>query len=176
MDSWLQPVASALDGARAPVPVFFRDDDAGWDDGRLLALLDRFASRELPVDLAVIPAEVDAALARELAARPGVGLHQHGLGHVNHEREGRRCEFGPSRDLAAQRRDIQAGRDRLGDLFGERLDPIFTPPWNRCTPDTGAALAELGLRILSREARAIPLDVPGLLELPIHIDWCRLSP
>ena len=31
----------ALDAARAPVPVFFRDDDAGWGDARLLALLDR---------------------------------------------------------------------------------------------------------------------------------------
>ena len=41
-------------------------------------------------------------------ARPGVGLHQHGLAHVNHEREGRRCEFGPARGAAAQRRDIAA--------------------------------------------------------------------
>ena len=114
----------------------------------------------LPVDLAVIPAELDAGLARELRARPRVGLHQHGLAHVNHEREGRRCEFGPARGAAAQRRDIEAGRARLADLLGERVDPIFTPPWNRCTADTGRCLAELGFAALSREARAAPLDVP----------------
>ena len=56
------------------------------------------------------------------------------------------------------------------------MEPIFTPPWNRCTIDTGTALAELGFRVLSRESRAEPLGVPGLLELPIHIDWVRLAP
>jgi hypothetical protein len=112
----------------------------------------------------------------ELAARPGVGLHQHGLAHANHEREGRQCEFGPSRGLEAQRRDIEAGRARLADLLGDRVDPIFTPPWNRCTADTGAALAQLGFRVLSRESRAEPLGVPGLFELPIHIDWVRCLP
>jgi peptidoglycan/xylan/chitin deacetylase (PgdA/CDA1 family) len=176
MGSWLQPVEEAVEAAREPVRVFFRDDDAGWDDARLLALLDRFAACALPVDLAVIPRSLGAGLAGELAARPGVGLHQHGLSHANHEREGRKCEFGPSRGLEAQRRDIEAGRARLTDLLGDRVDPIFTPPWNRCTADTGAALAELGFRVLSRESRAEPLAVPGLVELPVHIDWVRLSP
>ena len=50
----------------APVPVFFRDDDAGWDDTRLFELLDRFAACSLPVDLAVIPMELDLAPAGEL--------------------------------------------------------------------------------------------------------------
>ena len=153
------------------MPVFFRDDDAGWGDARLFELLDRFAAHSLPVDLAVIPMELDRALADELAARPRVGLHQHGLAHVNHEREGRKHEFGPSRDAAAQRADIAAGRERLADLLGERVDPIFTPPWNRCTADTGRCLAELGFEVLSREARAAPLDVPGLRELPVSVDW-----
>ena len=176
MGSWLQPVEEAVDAAREPVRVFFRDDDAGWGDARLLALLDVFAARGLPVELAVIPLELDAGLAGELLARPGVGLHQHGLAHTNHEREGRMCEFGPSRGLEAQRRDIETGRDRLTDLLGNRVDSIFTPPWNRCTPDTGSALAELGFRVLSRESQAEPLRVPGLFELPIQIDWVRFSP
>ena len=118
----------------------------------------------------MIPLELDAGLASELRARP-VGLHQHGLAHVNHEREGRKHEFGPSRDAAAQRRDIEAGRERLADLLGDRVDPIFTPPWNRCTPETGRVLAELGFAVLSREARAEPLRVPGLAELPVTVDW-----
>jgi peptidoglycan/xylan/chitin deacetylase (PgdA/CDA1 family) len=181
VSSWLQPLVDALDSAPDPVPCFFRDDDAGWNDERLLALLDVFAERALPVDLAAIPAALDAGLARELAARP-VGLHQHGLAHVNHERAGRKHEFGPSRGAAAQRRDIEAGRERLGELLGDRVDPIFTPPWNRCTRDTGEALAALGFAALSREARAEPLAVPGLAELPVTVDWFahrhgeRLSP
>jgi hypothetical protein len=169
--NWLRPVEAALDAADPPVSFFFRDDDAGWGDVRLIELLDRFAACSLPVDLAVIPCELDAGLARELVSRRGVGLHQHGLAHANHERVGRKCEFGPARGAAAQRRDIEAGRARLADLLGARVDPIFTPPWNRCSADTGRCLASLGFEVLSREARAAPLGVPGLLELPVSIDW-----
>ena len=30
--------------------------------------------------------------------------------------------------------------------------------------------------MLSRESRAEPLGFPGLRELPVHVDWVRLSP
>src|SRR5205823_3060705 len=36
---WLDPLRAALDDAVEPVAFFFRDDDAGWGDGRLLLLL-----------------------------------------------------------------------------------------------------------------------------------------
>jgi predicted deacetylase len=176
---WLDPVATALDEAPAPVSVFFRDDDAGWRDERLLALLDALAERGLPLDLAVIPLELDRGLAAELLARmrgTGVRLHQHGYAHVNHEPAGRKCEFGPSRSAAAQARDIEAGRRRLRELLGDAAEPIFTPPWNRCTVGTGRRLAALGFRLLSREWRATPLGIPGLAELPVRIDWVRLAP
>jgi peptidoglycan/xylan/chitin deacetylase (PgdA/CDA1 family) len=173
---WLDPVERALNRASAPADVFFRDDDAGWDDDRLLALLDLFDHHALPLDLAVIPAALEPGLADELRARATVGLHQHGYAHRNHEPEGRRCEFGPSRPAAAQRRDIEAGARRLAELLGNRLDPIFTPPWNRCTTATGETLLQLGFRMLSRENRAEPLGLEGLAELPVAIDWVRLQP
>jgi peptidoglycan/xylan/chitin deacetylase (PgdA/CDA1 family) len=173
--SWLDPLRDALDRAPEPVTVFFRDDDAGWRDERLLALLDLFAARELPVDLAAIPLDVTPELAAGLLARAEasglVGIHQHGFAHVDHEREGRRCEFGPGRGPDAQLADIRAGRERLTDLFGAALDPVFTPPWNRCTEDTGAALVELGVQVLSRDRTAVPLGLPGLAELPVQVDW-----
>jgi peptidoglycan/xylan/chitin deacetylase (PgdA/CDA1 family) len=173
---WLEPVRDALDNAPAPVPVFIRDDDAGWDDERLIDLLDLLAGLGLPVDLAAIPTEVRPALARELCERidapgPPVGVHQHGLAHVNHEREGRKAEFGSSRSAGAQRRDILEGRERLGALLGGRVAPIFTPPWNRCSAVTAAWLGELGFRVLSRDAAAPAARVPGLTEVPIHVDW-----
>jgi hypothetical protein len=171
----LSGTTGALDACDG-VQVFLRDDDAGWADDRLLALLDLIAERGLPVDLAVIPRALSVELAGELAGRP-VGLHQHGLAHVNHEPDGvRRHEFGPSRDYAQQRRDIDEGRRLLEDRLDERLQPIFTPPWNRCTADTGRCLAELGFAVLSRESRAEPLGVPGLRELPVSVDWVRLTP
>jgi hypothetical protein len=118
----------------------------------------------------------DNALARELLARPGIGLHQHGCSHANHEPDGRKHEFGPSRPTALQRADIAAGRERLAALLGDRVDPIFTPPWNRCTATTGRCLVELGFQVLSRESRADPLGLAGLHELPVHVDFVRLEP
>ena len=169
----MKNLLTSLDEALAPIDIFFRDDDAGWADERLLELIDRFASHGLPLDLAVIPAAVSDGLAAQLLERHA-GLHQHGYSHANHEREGRKCEFGPSRGRDEQCADIAAGRDRLRELFGDRLDPFFTPPWNRCTRDTGECLVELGFALLSREHRAEPL---GLLpELPVHLDVARLSP
>jgi len=173
---WLRPVERAL-AAAAPARFFFRDDDAGWGDERLLALLDVFDAHAAWVDLAVIPRALDAGLARELLARERVGLHQHGLAHANHEPEGRRrCEFGLARPEAAQRADILEGRERLRELLGDRLDPVFTPPWNRCTLDTARCLADLGFRVLSRESREERFDLPGLDEVPVCVDWVRLGP
>jgi predicted deacetylase len=174
VSAWLEPLRAALDRAPEPVTVFFRDDDAGWRDDRLRTLLDLFAARDVPIDLAAIPLDATPALAAELCARADaglVGVHQHGFAHVNHEREGRKCEFGPSRDAEAQLGDIRAGRERLGALFGAALQPMFTPPWNRCTADTGAALLELGVGVLSRDRTAVPLALPGLAELPVQVDW-----
>ena len=174
--SRLAAIADALDAAPAPVPVFFRDDDAGWGDERLLALLEVLAAAGAPVDVAVIPDALGPAVARELLARPGIGLHQHGRSHANHEPAGRKHEFGPSRPAALQRADIAAGRERLAALLGDRVDPIFTPPWNRCTAATGRCLVELGFEVLSRESRAEPLGLAGLRELPVHVDFVRLEP
>jgi predicted deacetylase len=129
----------------------------------------------VPIDLAAIPLDTTPALAGELCARAEatglIGVHQHGYAHVNHEREGRRCEFGPARAADAQLADVRAGRDRLAELFGPALQPVFTPPWNRCTHDTGAALLELGVGVLSRDRTAVPLGLPGLAELPVQVAW-----
>jgi hypothetical protein len=172
--SWLAPVESALDRAAMAVPVFFRDDDAGWADDRLVALLDRFAARGSPIDVAVIPAEVTDSLATALTARvrsDGVHLHQHGFAHKNHESTGRKHEFGPSRGFDAQLADLVRGRQMMGERFGELAEPIFTPPWNRCTDDTGAAVVAAGFTVLSRDHTAPPLGRPDLREAPVTVDW-----
>jgi hypothetical protein len=172
--NWLGPVRSAFDLAPGSVPVFFRDDDAGWADDRLTALLDRFDRVGVPVDVAVIPTAVHPGLADELSERVragGVHVHQHGYRHVNHEPDGRKHEFGSVRSRAAQVEDVLAGRELMLDAFDELVEPVFTPPWNRCTSDTTAAVAAAGLQVLSRDVTAAPLDPYGLVEVPVTIDW-----
>jgi Uncharacterized protein conserved in bacteria (DUF2334) len=172
---WLEPLQYELDAATSPCTFFFRDDDAGWETERLLALVDLFAAYEVPVDLAVIPAALDPDLAARLRSRREheprlLAFHQHGFAHANHEPDGRPCEFGPSRAPDDQRADIEAGARRLHELLGETA-PIFTPPWNRCTQATGRCLLDAGFRVLVRDAIAPALDLGGLEELHIHVDW-----
>lgn len=177
-DDWLEPLRLALDVADRPVRFFFRDDDVGWRDDRLWVLLNRFDGLGLPVDLAVIPAALGAGPARALhrridASGGSLAVHQHGYTHDNHESEGRKHEFGPSRGAERQRYDIARGWRLLTDKLGPPIAPIFTPPWNRCTATTGRCVAELGFQVLSRDVTAAPLELAGtgLVELPISVDW-----
>ncbi len=173
--AWLEPLRRELDAAAGACTFFFRDDDAGWATDRLGSLLDLFAGYAIPLDLAVIPAALDPELAARLRSRREVeprllAFHQHGFAHTNHEPAGRPCEFGPSRPTALQRQDIETGAHRLEALLGDTA-PIFTPPWNRCTEDTGHCLLEAGFRVLVRDSTANGLGLDGLEELQVHVDW-----
>jgi hypothetical protein len=174
MSTWLQPLREALDRRDTPISVFFRDDDAGWRDDLLDLLLEPFAEHGVPIDLAVIPDATDADCAANLrrwTARGPIRLHQHGRAHTNHQRFGRKCEFGDERSVEAIRADVIAGATRLRGLLGELIDPIFTPPWNRCTVETAEALPEAGHRVLSRESSAAPLGLADICEIPVTFDW-----
>ena len=178
MTAWLDPLRQALDESNTCVDFFFRDDDVGWANDEFRALLACFLRQSVPLDLAVIPNALTAELAGEIRAardkKPAlVGIHQHGFSHRNHEVVGRKCEFGISRAYEEQYRDIQLGQIRLEAILDSTLDPIFTPPWNRCTEITGKCLRELGFSVLSRDASAASLKLSGLEELPISIDWFR---
>jgi predicted glycosyltransferase len=173
---WLIPVCKTLDGLADPASLFFRDDDCGWSDDRLLLLLDIFADFGTPLDLAAIPAALSSAfaqkLSRRMAAHPErLRIHQHGYAHLNHEPEGKKCEFGPARDYTSQRADIENGQRLLAELLGAAPDPIFTPPWNRCTAVTARCLADLGFQVLSRDSHAAPFEDSDVCELPIAVDW-----
>lgn len=176
---WLAPVRAALDSIDSHIIVFFRDDDAGWADNQLYALLDCFTNLNMPIDLAVIPQAIDHRLAETLLDRrlhnPAIlGLHQHGYAHNNHEVAGRKCEFGPSRNYENQYGDVLAGKMHLDTLLESALDNIFTPPWNRCTNDTASCLINLGFNALSRDLTATPFKLNNLVELPVGVDWCGI--
>lgn len=176
MSTWLDPVRGALAETSAPVRIFVRDDDAGRAEAQLERLLDVVEAHGAPLDLAVIPAalrpQAALALLRRRERWAGLNFHQHGYAHVNHEAEGRKCEFGAARSLLRQQADIRMGKDRLLALLGA-TDPIFTPPWNRCTQDTVSALEREGFRVLSREAKAPSLSMGALYHLPVCVDWRR---
>lgn len=172
----MQRLTEALSARTDPLSLFFRDDDAGWAQDRLDAMLEVFATLDVPVDLAVIPAVLTPDRARDLdrwrQRHSGIGLHQHGYAHLNHEPEGRRkCEFGDARPQARQAADIMIGRKRLSAMLGQ-TDPIFTPPWNRCADGTITCLSTLGFAAYSDDGKATQTG-EGPNHLPIDLDWER---
>jgi hypothetical protein len=181
MNSSLTRLKSAL--ARrgqqaAPLRLFFRDDDVDEDEATLGRLLRLFLERNTPINLGVIPGRLAVACAELLAESVGatpalLGLNQHGWLHLNHEREGRKCEFGPSRTYAEQSADIAQGRARMTEAFGPNWFPVFIPPWNRCTEETHRALDHLGFRALSAKQGGTVVTGYRFEEISITLDLYR---
>lgn len=178
---WFETLRSSLgqmESAGRSVKVFVRDDDVDEDEASLRQLLNLFLELEIPINLEIIPGLLtDAAIAtlinyRQL--RPDLfELNQHGWLHVNHETEGRKCEFGASRNYEQQLADIQRGQEVLRNAFGEAFSPVFTPPWNRCTEEAHRAMDQLGFTAISKLLGKQPLTGYGFRELSVTLDIFR---
>ena len=160
------------------VRVFLRDDDIDEDEARLRQLLDIAFSRGVPINLAIIPARLTDAAVRLLQDYKSfqsklIELHQHGWQHVNHEKDGKKSEFGPARCIEEQLQDITRGKARLEAVFGDTCFPAFTPPWNRCTEDTLKILDQLGFLVLSRDHKNQPLAGYDFREISVTLDLFR---
>ena len=176
MTGWTGPLRQRLDLLTAPIPWFFRDDDAGRADPLLRTLVEAFAEVGTAVDIAAIPDAVSGASVSALKPYINCGLvtvHQHGWAHTNHEPTGRGSEFGASRQPADQLADLLRGRRVLEGLFEGRVASFFTPPWNRCEAVTAQLLAGHGYTILSCDRSAPRRHIDGLQELPVTVDWMR---
>lgn len=155
--------------------LWLRDDDATMPSDqldRLAALAERFA---IPVLLASIPLLAQETLARRLETAPLLLPCQHGTWHRNHAPAGeKKSEFGPHRPLPEILGEIAAGRERLHELFGCSVLPVFVPPWNRIHPDIAAELPGLGFAGLScfRNFALGSTDGPRLVNTDLDlIDW-----
>ncbi len=179
MNSSLAQLMSALERRQeqsALLRLFFRDDDVDEDEATLRRLLRLFLRRETPINLGVIPGRLTEAgaglLAQSISDAPALlELNQHGWLHINHEREGRKCEFGPSRTYAEQLVDIAQGQARMTEAFGPHWSPVFIPPWNRCAEDTYRALDQLGFHALSAKKENSVVTGYRFREISITLDF-----
>ncbi len=173
-ETLLTPHLESLQAKRQSRSVFLRNDDGDKDDDTLRQLFDITLSNQVPLHLAVIPAGLTPAglrLLKDMKRAGGdlVELGQHGYQHVNHETEGRKCEFGASRSFAEQFEDIAKGKKILEENLLEQFAPIFTPPWNRCTKVTFKVLDQLGFKILSKD-NSSPATGYSFREVSITLD------
>jgi len=181
--TYFESLTDVLSSSTCPVKVFFRNDDGGWADTQLERMCLWFKDRQLPLDIAVIPQEMNRDSVSLISKwindeYSKVHIHQHGYTHENHQQQGRGCEFGSDRDYEQQYNDISRGLAQLQRHFGNAVDPVFTPPWNRCTDDTVAALKKSHFKYLSRISGSTPLDAlnsdgHGLSTLDVDVDWLK---
>ncbi len=160
------------------IDLFFRDDDVDVDEHSLRALIELFIQHHVPVNLEIIPGRLTGEaidlLRRYKDKHPDLfEFNQHGWLHINHERGGRKCEFGPSRGFDGQLSDISIGKKVLEDAFGKEFSPVFTPPWNRCTTDTFRALDQLGFQGISKIRSDSPVTGYSFREVSVTLDPYR---
>ena len=128
---------------------WWRDDDARTPSAALDRLAEtaiRFGARPA---LAVIPRDAHPDLAAVLDQADLVA-YQHGWGHDDHAPAGeRKCELGDHRPAEAIAADLEAGDQRLRDLYGSRYVPVLVPPWNRIGETALSLVQTLGYRGIS---------------------------
>ncbi|BAI76325.1 hypothetical protein AZL_d04990 (plasmid) [Azospirillum sp. B510] len=152
--------------------LWLRDDDAVAAGPQLDRLLASCTQADIPLGLAVIPAAAERSLAEALADHARVTPLVHGWSHADHAAPGRKkCEFGPERPPELRRAEAARGLSVLRGLFGERLLPLFVPPWNRMAPDMPALLSDAGYRAVSGFGPApVPARHDGILWVNTHLD------
>jgi hypothetical protein len=153
------------------VAAWWRDDDAVTVTPALERLLALRGRLQVPLSLAVIPAQAEEVLADRLAGEPEVGVLQHGFAHANQAPAGaKKVELGHC-PLSLMLAEIELGAQRLQRLFGARFRPVMVPPWNRIDAALPGHLPDLGIRGLSTYTDRVRREpVPGLEQVNTHWD------
>lgn len=154
------------------LPLWWRDDDAISTTpqlDRLSAMSDQLG---VPVHLAIIPRDVKDVLVEYAAAHSKIIPVVHGWAHLNYAPpDEKKSEFRLHRDMAEITQDIRSGMSRMRALFGDRLCPMFVPPWNRIAPEVVQELPTAGYRILSTATpRSKTQAAPGMIQVNTHLD------
>ncbi len=154
------------------VQFWWRDDDAVSATGQLDRLIDVANRFDAPLLLAAIPQFVDDTLVERVSGESRVRIGVHGFAHINHASKGqKKQELGDHRPLANVVEDLEIGRKRLRDRFGEAFVDVLVPPWNRISKTVQSELVKIGFRGLScfgsEEQYA---GLPGLSVANTHID------
>lgn len=150
---------------------WWRDDDAGPDDGRLAGLLDLRRSVAVPLALAVVPAWLEEASAALLRADPGSSVLQHGHAHANRAGpERRKCELVAAPEPDDLEDCLSKGQSLLAHAFGARFHAVMVPPWNRIDAPVARRLHARAFTGLSTLGPRPSRSRDGLVLANVHID------
>ncbi|MBC6440996.1 MAG: hypothetical protein GDA49_11445 [Rhodospirillales bacterium] len=149
---------------------WWRDDDAGPDDGKLPVLLDQRRGLGVPLALAVVPHWLEDAAC---AALDDDGCHalQHGAHHTNRASADRRKTELALEGLEAGLTGVLAdGLCVLETRLAKRMLPVMVPPWNRADDVVIRLLADLGFEGLSMLGPRDDAVLHDLTVANVHVD------
>ncbi|WP_457092414.1 glycosyltransferase [Microvirga sp. P5_D2] len=169
------PLDQALSRARSrgyPVQLWWRDDDAVADTPALDRLLSLSRRADAGIALAVIPEKIEASLAERLQAEEQAFGLVHGWSHANHAPAGeKKAEFGAHRPVEIMAREAEQAFRHARERLGDKLLPIFVPPWNRVATHLLPELVRAGFQGLSTFTnRKTAYPTEGLLQVNSHVD------
>lgn len=155
---------------------WWRDDDATRDGPSLRRLLALADDMEIPLALAVIPADAQDDLAAAIGGNGRVSVLQHGWDHRNHAAApAKKAELAAGRPWHQAVGDLVRGQGILKAMFPAQFRPVLVPPWNRIDAGLIGRLADAGFIGLSTfRHRTAALAAPGLGQVNCHadpIDW-----
>jgi hypothetical protein len=163
-------LAAALDAAPG-ARFWWRDDDAGAEDERLLPLLRLATARRAPLALAVVPAWLAAGTVRQVLGTAAATVLQHGIAHANHALPpAKKIELGGSADVSRLLRELAHRRTTLRHAFGDRFLTVLVPPWNRIAPALLSRLSEAGFTGISTFGPRAADTSPGVTRVNTHLD------
>jgi len=174
MINW-QPLKDELQlwqDADITLPFWWRDDDAIAPTAQFETLITIATELNIPCHLAVIPKFATKALAKRVSTTGHIIPTVHGWAHKNHApHDQKKAEFGATRLIEDCATDAIQSLQKLQDLFGDQLQPLFVPPWNRINPDLGQHLVAIGYDALSTDGpRKSRLAAPNLIQINTHLD------
>ncbi|MDP6602768.1 MAG: polysaccharide deacetylase family protein [Rhodospirillales bacterium] len=171
----LEPLTRELDAwaRRGAIATFWwRDDDASGVRPGLDLLLELRRETDVPLSLAVIPADLEEGLAPRLAAEDAIVVVQHGYAHANHARpDEKKAELASGRSHAEVLDELIAGGDLLRAAFPKQFAPVLAPPWNRIAAEYVSLLPGIGLTgLTSFGTRSLATPAPRLRLCNCHVD------
>lgn len=164
LDQWVAA------GQRATL--WWRDDDAA-QTGEALERLISLGDGAVPLTLAVVPKQAEAALAERVGRTLHVTAVQHGWRHRNRNHRlqgGRSVEFGTGRSIDVMVDEMGQGKACLQALFGTRFIPVVVPPWNRITLELAPFPPGLGIAGLSTFGPRKPAPDWPVMVVNTHVD------
>ena len=141
--------------------VYFRNDDIMKLSSKFRRFHELMVSNNIPINYAVIPYHITQRaidfLNKEMKKHP-ITLSQHGYKHENYGST-KKYEFGKSRSLQQQYKDIKKGKEIMDENFDH--PNIFTTPYNEFDNNTIACLKKLKFKALSA-GNLCPKNFPSL--------------